>query len=152
MASKRGTYRGDPTGPKVKNAVLNLRRSPWAKKDGPQCEYCRYFKDPAACAILEGPVDEYKLCDGIQGKESAARYTVPAGKELAFVSGLVKTQPYQHRILKGVVTPVGPLLIVEDTMKPRKHRFSLPWGFSIDHTSREHMWTQDEVNRIITAG
>lgn len=141
-----------PTGPKLKNMELNLRRSPWAEKPGPQCEVCRYFKGPKDCAILKGPVDEYQLCDGIQGKESIPRYKISSGKVLAFVKGMVKAQPYQHKVLKGVITPVGPLLIIEDTMKPIPHRFSLPWGFSIEHTSREHIWTQKEVNRLIAIG
>ncbi len=141
-----------PRGPKLKNSTLNLRQSPWAEKSGPQCEVCRYFKAPNACAILVGPVDEYQLCDGIQGKDSIPRYKIPSGKVMAFVDGMVKEQPYQHKVLKGVLTPVGPLLIIQDTMKPTAHKFSLPWEFSIDHTSREHIWTQKEVDRLIAVG
>jgi hypothetical protein len=143
-----------PTGPKLKNSVLNLRQSPWGEDEpkGPNCEVCRYFKEPTDCAILKGPVSEYQLCDGIQGKDDTAHYKIPSGKVLAFVGGMVKEQPYQHKVLKGVITPEGPLLIVQDTMKPTAHKFSLPWKFSIEHTSREHIWTQKEVDRLIAIG
>ncbi len=57
-----------------------------------------------------------------------------------------------HRVIGGIDTPVGPLLLIKDTMRPKAHHFSLDMVFSIEHTSREHFWTQSEADKIIKAG
>ena len=65
---------------------------------------------------------------------------------------MIAEQPYQHKVIDGFDSPEGWLIIIQDTMKPKPHIFSLPSKFHIMHTSREHHGTQDEVNRLIKAG
>ena len=134
--------------PKVKNSILNLRRHDF---ETGECEYCRYFEEPVDCKILVGPVSEEKVCDAYQGDKGFEKFEVAEEDIEALGKGMWKTQPYQHRVVKMVETPVGWLMIIQDTMKP-PHRFSLNMPFSIDHLSREHHWLQKEVDGLIRIG
>ena len=94
-----------------------------------------------------------EVCDAYQGEEGKFPSYKVAEKDFGtFIDGMVKTQPYQHIVDRGIKSPVGWLVIIKDTMKPKPHIFSLNAEFHIGHTSREHGWTQDEVNKIIKAG
>lgn len=121
--------------------------------DTAECEYCRYFGKNEICKVLTIKVGKDWVCDAYQGAPGKFKsYKVKASDIPAFAKGMVVLQPYKHIVVKGLSTPVGFLLIVKDTMKPKPHIFSLDMGFSIEHTSREHHWTQAEVNKIIQAG
>lgn len=133
---------------KVSKSKLNYREADFPTGE---CEYCRYFLNEK-CKVVEGDIDEEFVCDAWQGKENVKRYKIPSDKIEAFGKGMKKLQPYQHKVIDMIETPVGWLMIIEDTMKPKPHRFSLTAQFSIDHTSREHHWTQEEVDNIISAG
>lgn len=117
-----------------------------------ECGYCRYFDD-GFCKVLEREVDEEQVCDAYQGDEKKYKLYEIADKDvMAFARGMRRLQPYKHIVMGGLDTPVGPLILIRDTMSPRPHYFSLDMEFSVEHTSREHHWTDSEVNRIIRAG
>ena len=134
--------------PKIGNRVLNLRKHDF---ETAECEYCRYFESPEDCKVLVGPVSEELVCDAYRGDKGFQKFTISDEDIEAFGKGMWKTQPYQHRVVKMVESPVGWLMIIQDTMKP-PHRFSLDMPFSIDHLSREHHWTQTEVDKLIKIG
>jgi len=134
--------------PKLKNEVLNLRK---AEFELGRCKNCTLFVKPTTCKILEGPVAADLVCDAIQGVKTMPRYVVKEENKEAFAKGMVKLQPYSHNVVKGYNTPVGWILVIEDTM-PKPHRFSLSWNFSVDHTSREHFWNQEDADMITDAG
>lgn len=134
--------------PKLKNTVLSLRD---AEFELGSCKNCKLFVKPTTCKILEGPVAADLVCDAIQGVETMPRYKVKEGDKAAFAKGMVKLQPYSHKVIGGHNTPVGWILVIEDTM-PEPHRFSLSWNFSVEHTSREHYWNQDDADFITEAG
>lgn len=120
-----------------------------------ECEYCRYFTFTGECAVLEQEVDEEQVCDAFQGDEKKYKdnaFTIKPSDVAAFAKGMKKMQPYQHKVIGGHLTPVGFLLIIEDTMKPKPHRFSLDMDFSGEHLAREHHWGQPEIDRIIKLG
>ena len=132
--------------PKIKNSTLNLRKHDF---ETGECEYCRYFEELFDCKVIVGPVSRTLVCDAFQGGDNYKKFTV---KDIrAFGKGMKKTQPYQHKVIGILETPVGWLMIIEDTMKP-PHRFSLDMPFSIEHLSREHHWTQKEVDKLIRIG
>lgn len=136
--------------PKLKNEVLNLRQKDFPKG---RCGLCRYFSKPETCKILEGPVGAELVCDGFQGlTQGFPLYDVSDDNWLAFVQGMVKEQPYQHIVVAGHLTPTGPIVIIKDTIKPNPHIFSLSKDFHIGHTSTEHHWTQEDVDRLIKLG
>lgn len=138
---------------KLTNERANLRTALENNK-GERCEYCQYFQSPDQCKIVVGPVSRDQLCDWIQsrGVDDVPRYTVEDKDWLDFGKGMMELQPYQHIVKDIAITPVGPLVMIEDTMKPKPHRFSLTKDFHIEHTSLEHHWTQEEVDRIIQRG
>ncbi len=116
------------------------------------CEYCRYFKGEF-CKVLDVEVDEEQVCDAYQGAEGKYKpYKVAPKNVMAFAKGMKRLQPYKHIVVGGIDTPVGPLLLIKDTMRPKPHHFSLDMDFSVEHTSREHFWTQGEADKIIKAG
>lgn len=120
------------------------------------CENCVFFRKPNTCAIVEGPVDEEQVCDWIQSrgagdKEDHERRQYTVDDVRAFVWGMMKEQPYSHRVLDVQLTPEGWLMLIEDSATP-PHRFSLSLGFTIEHTSQEHHWTQEEVDALIRTG
>ena len=136
--------------PKLSNEILNLR-----EKDFPdgRCGLCRYFVGPTTCKIIEGPVAAEQVCDGFQGvEEDFPPYEVQDEDWLKFVKGMIKEQPYQHIVIGGHLTPEGPIVIIRDTFKPKPHIFSLTKDFHIGHTTREHHWTQEEVDGLIREG
>ena len=119
-----------------------------------RCEYCRYWRS-GYCQVLELVVDEAQVCDAFQADENVYKqyaFDIAEADVAAFAAGMKKMQPYEHKVLRGVDTPVGYLLIIEDTMKPKPHRFSLDMDFSSEHMAREHHWTQAEVDKIIRLG
>lgn len=134
--------------PKLKNDVLNLRD---AKFELGRCKNCKLFVKPTTCKILKGPVAADLVCDAIQGVETMPKYVVKEIDKAAFAKGMVKLQPYNHNMVGGHNTPVGWILVIEDTM-PNPHRFSLSWEFSRTHTSREHYWNQKDADLITDAG
>lgn len=121
--------------------------------DTAECEYCRYYTVAGRCRVLAQAVEPEQVCDAYQGAQTKfKRYHVPTKDMMAFAKGMEREQPYKHFVVKGISTPVGPLLIIRDSMKPRPHTFSLDMPFSVEHTSREHHWTQAEVDRLIRTG
>ena len=135
--------------PKVENSVLRLREHDF---ETGECEYCRYFEAPVNCKILVGLVNSEKVCDAFQGGKNFRKFHIGKEDIKAFGMGMKRTQPYKHIVLGILETPVGWLMILRDTMKPKPHRFSLDMPFSIEHLSREHHWTQKEVDRLIRIG
>ncbi len=136
--------------PKLANEILNLRQKDFPKG---RCGLCRYFVEPNACKILEGPVAAELVCDGFQGiEEGFPPYEVRDEDWLDFVNGMVKEQPYQHIVVAGHLTPAGPIVVIKDTIKPKPHIFSLSKQFHIGHTSTEHHWTQEDVDGFIRDG
>lgn len=138
------------TTPKVSKTEVHYREKDF---DTAECEYCRYFAKNNICKVLGIKVGKEWVCDAYQGDAAKFKsYKVKASDIPAFAKGMVILQPYKHIVVKGLNTPIGFLLIIKDSMKPKPHIFSLDMGFSIEHTSREHHWTQAEVNKIIKAG
>ncbi len=135
--------------PKVSPRKVRLRDHDF---DTAFCEICRYY-DNDFCKVLEIEVEDLQICDAYQGDEKKYKpYTVDPADIMAFAKGLHRLQPYKHLVKGGLDTPVGPLLLIKDTMRPKAHHFSLDMDFSVEHTSREHFWTQSEADRIIKAG
>ena len=135
--------------PKIRNSTLNLRRHDF---ETGECEYCRYFQSPTDCKVIVGPVSKEKVCDAFQGGRNFKEFEIEDDDIKAFGNGIKKMQPYQHKVIGILEAPVGWLMIIQDTMKPKPHRFSLDMPFSIEHLSREHHWTQKEVDRLIRIG
>jgi hypothetical protein len=135
--------------PKVSNFALRLRKHDF---ETGECEYCKYFQRLTSCKVLVGPVEAEKVCDAFQGGGKFKRYRVAQKDIEAFGQGMRTSQPYQHKVIKTLETPAGWLVIIEDTMKPKPHRFSLPIDFHMEHTAREHHWTQKEVDGLIRSG
>ncbi len=120
-----------------------------------QCKFCRYYPATGApktgfCKVLDQDVNATQACDAYQGAEKKfPKYTLKEKDQLDFINGMVKTQPYQHIVVKAIETPIGNLVIIKDTIKPKPHFFSLDMTFHVGHTSREHGWSQEDVNKII---
>lgn len=155
-----------PGGNKINNQRANLRTAQdvigadgivQQRKRFERCGECEYFERPNNCKIVEGPVAEDQVCDWIQGrtgdpkKDEPKTYNVPEGDWRAFAWGMMKRQPYQHRVVDFEDTAVGPLILIEDTADP-PHRFSLDGSFHREHTSLEHHWTQQEVDALVREG
>ncbi len=120
--------------------------------DSAKCGRCRYFRK-GLCAVVEGDIDPEFVCNAVNMTDKGTvLYKVKPGDEEAFIKGMVKDQPYQHNVIDGFNTPEGWLLIIKDTMKPKPHIFSIDFEFSKLHTSREHGWTQEEVDKLIKSG
>ncbi len=133
----------------VKPADVRLRQHEF---ETAKCSFCRYFKNPF-CQVLAIDVDKEQVCDAYQGDEKKFKlYKVSKKDIIAFSKGMAKLQPYKHFVIKGINTPVGPLLLIRDSMLPKPHYFSLDMGFSVEHTSREHHWMQSEVDNLIKVG
>lgn len=120
---------------------------------GEACGFCKFFGEPTSCAIVQGPVAADLVCDWIQSRDvdDAIKYEIADEDWLAFVAGMVEQQPYQHIVQDGALTPEGPLVMIEDTAEP-KHRFSLSKTFHVDHTTLEHHWSQDTVDKLVAVG
>ncbi len=149
---------------KLNNERVNLRTaSSVTGSDGIEqhrerfenCGECVFFQKPAICRIVEGPVANDQICNWIQGRtgdeddEDKRKYDVDDFR--AFAWGMMKRQPYQHKVIDVEFTPVGWLILIEDTADP-PHRFSLSREFHIEHTSLEHHWTQEEADSITRTG
>jgi len=139
---------------KLSNERAKLRE---ANKDNvsERCKFCSFFGDPTKCSIVKGPVTADLVCDWIQSRPqeetNAKTYKVSDEDFLDFVKGMIKKQPYSHKVIDGALTPEGLLVLIEDSAKP-PHRFSLTRDFHVDHTSFEHHWTQKEVDDLIKTG
>lgn len=130
--------------------VLRLRNHQF---ETGECEYCRYFTFTSECAVLEREVEAEQVCDAFQGDEKKYKENAFVISDVTnFARGMKKMQPYKHIVLGGYKTPVGFLIIIEDAMRPKPHRFSLDMDFSSEHLAREHHWTQKEVDRVIRLG
>ena len=137
---------------KLMNKRSNLRAAD-PDNAGERCGQCQYFVVPTTCKVVEGPVAADRVCDWIQSRGiDAPTYEVSDEDWEAFGRGMIEKQPYQHLVRDVALTPEGPLVMIEDTAEPKPHRFSLTKKFHIGHTSFEHHWTQDEVNRLIEMG
>ena len=135
---------------KLPNEKLNLRKSDFPTG---KCGICKYFLAPTGCKIIVGPVAVDLVCNAVQGDQKKfVKYNVPKEDMEAFANGFVSQQPYAHNVVEAVNTPEGWIHIIKDTMKPKPHIFSIPLDFTIEHTSREHNWTQEEVNNLIKSG
>lgn len=136
--------------PKIDKPRVNYRAKEF---DTGKCGICRYFLPEGACSVVAGDIDPEFTCDAVNMTDkSAVRYKVKPEDAEAFAKGMVKEQPFEHNVLRGFNSPVGYLLIIQDTMKPKPHIFSISFDFSVEHTSREHYWTQEEVDRLIKSG
>lgn len=119
------------------------------------CGECVFFSKPDVCRIVEGPVDNGQVCDWIQGREAdpddnaKKMYTVNDFRSFAW--GMMKRQPYAHKVADVESTPAGWLILIEDTADP-PHYFSLSQKFHMEHTALEHHWTQEEVDSITRTG
>ena len=151
-------------GSKINNERANLRTAvPIIGSDGIEqhrerfenCGSCTFFRKPNVCQIVEGPVTDDQVCNWIQGRtgnkddEEARKYSLDDVR--SFVWGMMKEQPYQHKVVDVEFTPVGWLILIEDTADP-PHYFSLSLNFHVEHTSLEHHWTQEEVDAITRIG
>ena len=138
--------------PKLSNKRSRLRKSN-SENPTENCENCLFFEGPTGCKIVEGPVVASALCDWIQsrGVVKKPQYKVSDEDWEAFGRGMIEEQPYQHIVKDVALTPAGPLLLIEDTAKPN-HSFSLSKEFHIGHTTFEHHWTQEAVDKIIKIG
>jgi len=134
---------------KVAKPDLNYRKADFPTG---KCGVCKYFIKTGACKVVEGDIKAEDVCNAIQRPNNKPTYKLPKGKEGAFGRGMVKEQPYQHIVDQMLNTPMGYLVIIKDTMKPKPHYFSLPIKFHIAHTSAEHHWTQKEVDNLIKIG
>ncbi len=123
---------------KLDNERARLRRAKVGNK-GERCKFCDFYDGKKSCKIIDGPVNANQICNWIQSRKAknVPTYKVSEKDWLAFVEGMKKTQPYQHKVIDGALTPAGPLVLIEDTAKP-EHYFSLPMSFHIEHTSLEH--------------
>lgn len=121
--------------------------------EGERCGLCRFFSEPSACSIVDGPVTKDLVCDWIQSREveGAKKYEVSEEDWLAFGAGMIETQPYQHIVRDVANTPEGQMVLIQDTSE-QPHFFSLSREFHIDHTTLEHHWTQVEVDDLIAVG
>ena len=119
------------------------------------CGECVFFSKPDVCRIVEGPVDNGQVCNWIQGREAdpddnaKKMYTVNDFRSFAW--GMMKRQPYAHKVADVESTPAGWLILIEDTADP-PHYFSLSQKFHMEHTALEHHWTQEEVDSITRTG
>ena len=119
------------------------------------CGECVFFTKPDICKIVEGPVDDGQVCDWIKGRtgneddDVKKMYNAPDFR--AFAWGMMKRQPYAHKVIDVEMTAAGWLLLIEDTADP-PHRFSLDQKFHTEHSSLEHHWTQEEVDSITRTG
>lgn len=136
---------------KLANQRAKLR--PAGKNEGERCKFCDFFNSPTNCKIIEGPVDINRLCNWIQSRkvENIPQYKIADEDWLAFGRGMMKKQPYQHKVVDVANTPAGSLLLIEDSAEP-SHYFSLSKSFHIEHTSLEHHWSQEEADQLIAAG
>ena len=139
--------------PKLSNRRANLREANPANP-GERCGNCIFFRSPDECTIVVGPVTPDLVCDWIQsrGFPGAPLYRIRDKDWIAFGKGMIAEQPYQHIVRDVAITPEGPMVLIEDTAKPVPHRFSLSKPFHVEHTSWEHHWTQDEVDRLVRRG
>ncbi len=119
------------------------------------CGECVFFTKPDICRIVEGPVDDGQVCDWIQGrtgdKDEEKKRMYDAKDFRSFAWGMMRRQPYAHKVIDVEITPAGWLLLIEDTADP-PHRFSLSQKFHMEHTALEHHWTQEEVDSITRTG
>lgn len=137
---------------KLTNDRANLRAAN-PQNPGERCGKCQYFEEPTVCKIVEGPVSTDAVCDWIQSRDTdAPKYDIKDEDWVAFGKGMIEKQPYQHKVIDVALTPEGPLVLIEDTIEPTPHKFSLTKDFHIEHTSLEHHWTQEEVDAILEAG
>ncbi len=119
------------------------------------CGECAFFRKPDVCRVVEGPVADDQVCNWIQGRtgdsddEKKRLYEVSDFRSFAW--GMMKRQPYQHKVVDVQLTPEGWLVLIEDTADP-PHYFSLSGKFHVEHTSLEHHWTQEEVDSITRTG
>ena len=147
---------------KLNNERVNLRTaSSVTGSDGIEqhrerfenCGECAFFLKPSVCQIVEGPVANDQVCNWIQGRtgdeddEDKRKYDVNDVR--AFVWGMMKRQPYQHKVVDVEFTPVGWLILIEDTADP-PHYFSLSLNFHIEHTSLEHHWCLSGKTGVLT--
>lgn len=137
---------------KLTNERAQLRNAD-SENEGERCSFCRFFIDPESCKIVEGPISSDLVCDWIQSRDTdAPQYSVTDEDFIAFGLGMIDQQPYQHVVRDVANTPEGPMVMIEDTVKPRPHRFSLSKEFHVEHTSFEHHWTQEEVDKLVVIG
>ena len=70
------------------------------------CGNCRYFQR-GFCTVLLQEVPADWVCDAWNGTaDMPLTYEIPAGKEEAFVRGMVENQPYQQ-MAKGTLADCG---------------------------------------------
>ena len=75
------------------------------------------------------------VCDGFQGDDKKfIQYKLADEDVEAFGKGMLRRQPYQHKVIKTINTPEGWLVIIRDTVKPNPHYFSLDIEFHKLHT------------------
>lgn len=119
-----------------------------------ECEYCKYF-DEDYCKVLDQDVEKTQVCDAYVGDDKKFKeeaFKLKKSDYEAFTKGLIRIQPYKHFVTKFIDTPIGSLLLIKDSMRPKPHYFSLDFDFSNTHLAREHHWTQKEVDILVKLG
>ncbi len=124
-----------------------------------KCEICRFFIKPSLCSIVEGDIEESWVCDAYQGGCSqdsygeAVRYSGYGTYEIedweAFVKSMVEKQPLKLTVRGGFDTPVGQILMMEDSMRPKTHKFSVYKYDFVEYTSKYNGWSQSEVDGAV---
>ncbi len=138
--------------PLVTAKLVRLREGEFSSA---MCEKCKYW-DEGNCKVLAQATEATQTCDAIFGKEyyeiGSTGFKVDRNDHEAFVEGIAKMKAYAHKTLGMVDSPVGQLVLVEDGMKPKPHRFSLPWDSFWEHVHQAHLWTQEEADRLVRLG
>lgn len=130
--------------PKIEKPVVNYRQMEHLTV---RCEICQFYNPAFLCKIIKGEIFPNWVCDAYQGSyEVDQTYDVESFEK--FVEGLVRSQPMQTKILGGLRTPAGKLLLIEDSMKPNPHRYSMWLEGFISNTSLLNGWTQEEVDNL----
>jgi hypothetical protein len=131
--------------PKLSKQIVDYREMDYRTA---RCGLCKFFNPVALCSIVEGEILPEWVCDAYQGGWDVHKsYEVDDWE--AFVSGMVEAQPLQLRVRGGFITPLGRIIMLEDSMQPRPHRYSMYDGDFMVYTSQHNAWTQAEVNVLM---
>lgn len=127
----------DESVPKLLQGFVNYRISEYPSA---RCEFCEYFNKTSFCQIVEGEISKGWVCDAYHGG-----WDVHCAYEVvdwaSFGASLKEHQPLQLKIRDTVKTSCGWLVLMEDSMVPEPHRFSMNEYDFLDFTSRRPAWT-----------
>ncbi len=124
-----------------------------------KCEICTFFIKPSLCTIVEGDIEESWVCDAYQDGDCPSpkyggygTYEIAHENWEAFVKSMVEKQPLRLTIRGGFDTPAGQILMMEDSMSPKTHKFSIYKYDFVEYTSMFNGWTQSEVDGTMIEG